>query len=72
MAEITLTIPTAHESRVVHALCVSAGLTDETAANAKAAIIRHIKATVHNVERSEAERVALAAVPDPDTDGITT
>ena len=71
MAVVTLTIPPVHVSRVVHALCVSAGL-PESAANAKEALIRHIKATVHNVERGEAEAVALAAVVDPDTGGITT
>jgi len=71
MADVTLTIPPAHVARVVHALCVSAGL-PESNANAKKAIIKHIKATVHNVERGEAEQAALAAVTDPDTDGITT
>jgi len=71
MATVTLTIPSQHVDRVVHALSVSAGL-PETVANAKQAIIMHIKATVHNVERGEAEAAALAALPDPDTDGITT
>jgi len=71
MATVTLTIPTEHVSRVVHALCVSAGLPESTA-NAKIAIIRHIKATVHNVERGEADAAAIAAVVDPDTTGITT
>jgi len=71
MATVTLTIPTQHVDRVVHALSVSAGL-PETAASAKQALINYIKATVHNVERGEAEAAALAAVPDPDTDGITT
>jgi len=71
MAIVTLTIPPAHVDRVVHALCISAGL-PESPANAKQALIKHIKATVFNVERSEAELVALDAVVDPDTDGITT
>jgi len=71
MATVTLTIPTEHVSRVVHALCASAGLPESTA-NAKIAIIRHIKATVFNVERAEAEQVALAAVTDPDTGGVVT
>ena len=71
MATITLTIPTEHVTRVVHALCISAGLPESTA-NAKKAIIRHIKATVRNVESSEDQQAAFEALVDPDTTGIVT
>ena len=71
MADITLTIPTEHLPRVVHALCKAYGL-DETGPNAKEAVINFIKATVHNIETSEAEQAALEALVDPDTEGIVT
>lgn len=72
MAIVSLDIPTAAVPRVVHALCVSAGLTPENAANAKQALVDHIRATVSNVETSEAARAAQAALVPPDTTGIVT
>jgi len=68
---ITLTVPDAAVTRVVHALCVSAGL-PESNANAKQALIKHLKATVRNVEASESERAAVEALSEPDTTGIVT
>ena len=72
MATVTLTIPTAAVGRVVHALCTAYGYEVENAANAKQAIIDHIRATVRNVEQSEAEQAALAALVEPDTKGMVT
>jgi hypothetical protein len=72
MATVTLTIPTAVVNRVVHALCKSYGYQVENAGNAKKAIIDHIRATVRNVEQSEAEQAALAALVEPDTEGVVT
>jgi len=69
MATIKLTIPTQHVQRVVHALSASAGLPD-TAANAKKALVGHIKATVRNVEHSEKEQAALDNIAEPDVEGI--
>ena len=46
MAKIELTIPAAKLDRVVHALCKAASFEDETAANAKQALIDHITRTV--------------------------
>lgn len=70
MASININIPDQHVARVVHALCAAGGYSEETAANAKASLMEMIKRHVHNVERSEAERAAVEAVADPDTDGI--
>lgn len=70
MAIVSLDIPTAAVTRVVHALCVSAGLKPENAANAKQALIDHIRATVRNVESSEAQAAAQVAIVEPVTTGI--
>lgn len=73
MPKIELDIPAQHTQRVIKALCRGAGLTDpadHTPANAKAALVEHIRRTVKNLERGDAERAAIAAVQDPDTDGI--
>lgn len=51
MATISITIPDAQAARVISAVCKGAGL-DPSPANAKQAIIAHIRATVANVERS--------------------
>lgn len=59
MATITLTIPDAQLTRISTALCKAAGMPVSTA-NAKEAIINHVKATVQNVERSEAIVAARA------------
>ena len=64
MASINLTLPDATATRVVHALCVAAGL-PESPANAKLAVIAWIKSTVANIERSETEQ-ARGPVPIPD------
>lgn len=64
MADITLTIPVDKEDRVIHALCVSVGEEDETAANAKAALIAHIKKVVWRVETQEAEAAAAVDADD--------
>ena len=64
MATITLNIPDDALARIVTALCKGAGL-PVSLSNARQAIINHIKATVHNVEESEALIAAAAAIPDP-------
>lgn len=69
MANINLTIPDEHLGRVVRALCKGAGL-EESPANAKQAVIEHIKRTVANVEESEARQAAQAAVVAVDADGL--
>lgn len=69
MASVNITIPDDVLDRVVHALCVSAGL-EESAANAKEALIQHIRRTVANVERTEAQEAALLAISEPDVDGL--
>lgn len=71
MATVTITIPDAHLPRVVHALCTDAGL-PESNANAKQAIIIHIKKTVRRVEKMEAEVDAIEAIPPPNVDDIAT
>lgn len=58
---LTITISTGDSTRAIHALCKAAGL-PETAANAKQAIINYIKATVKNVELSEAQVTAMNAI----------
>ncbi len=69
MAIIEITIPTQYVTRVTHALSVSAGKPD-SAANARQALIDHIKATVRNVEQSEAEQAALDSIVEPDVTGV--
>jgi len=69
LGTIKLVIPPQHTQRVIDALSKSAGL-DATAANAKKALIMHIKATVRNVEQSELEQAALDAIVDVDVAGI--
>lgn len=56
MPTLTITFSAEQATRVIHALCVVTGV-EETPANAKQAVIDHIKQTVRNVERNEA-RVA--------------
>ncbi len=58
---VTITLPAAQVSRIVHALCVASGL-PESPANAKQALLGWVKQTVRNVEMSEANSAALAAV----------
>lgn len=70
MASITLTIPDAALPRVRAALCSAAGL-PESNANAKAAVINWVRATVAAVEYSAAV-AAHPPVPEPDTSGIVT
>lgn len=64
MATVTLTIPDAHLTRVVNALCAAAGL-PPSPANAKQAVLDHIRRTVANVERTPPE-----PAPEPNVDGI--
>lgn len=69
MAAITITIPDEHLARVRHALTVDAGLQD-TAANAKKAVVDHIKAVVRRVESEEAEEEAIAAITLPNVTDV--
>ncbi len=64
MAKITLNIPAGKVARVIHALCVAGGYETENAANAKKALIAHVKTVVWRVETQEAE--AAAAIPKDD------
>ena len=64
MPEIRLTIPAGKINRVVHALCKAGGYDDETPANAKKAIIDHIKRTVWRVETQEAEAAVQVTADD--------
>ncbi len=59
---LTFSIPQAQTPRVVHALCAASGL-PESPANAKQAVIDWMITTVRNVEQSEAQAAALAAIP---------
>jgi len=70
MAKIELTIPASKVARVIHALCVAAGYEDETAANAKKALIAHMKTVVWRIETQEAEQAAADTVTADD--GIVT
>jgi len=65
MADITLTIPAEQLDRVIHGLCAAANIAveNESAANAKTALIEHIKHIVWRVETQEAE-AAVAITPD--------
>lgn len=53
MATISITIADADLPRVIHALCVTAGVA-ETAANARQVVVQRVKDTVLNVEWSDA------------------
>lgn len=64
MADITLTIPVEHETRVIHALCAADYPDDESGANAKLALIAHIKHLVWRIETQEAEAAAAVAAED--------
>jgi hypothetical protein len=64
MATIQITIPDAQLTRVVNGLCAAAGVT-ATPANAKQAVIDHVKATVLNAEQ-QAAIVALQTTPPVD------
>lgn len=70
MTEIRLTIPAGKVQRVIHALCVAGGFENETAANAKKALIDHIKRTVWRVETQEAEAAAANLITADD--GVVT
>lgn len=61
MAQVTFTIPDQHVQRVVRALCLGAGV-EPTAANAKKAVLDHIRRTVAQVEEAEA-RDAMQVEP---------
>jgi len=65
MATIELTIPAGKLDRVIHGLCATAGIAveDESAAEAKTALIRYIKRAVWRIETQEAE-AAVAIIPD--------
>ncbi len=65
MATIEITIPAGKLDRVIHALCVRGGFADETAANAKEALIKIIRHKVWQVETQEAEAIAAdGVIPD--------
>lgn len=64
MATININVPDATASRVVHALCKSAGL-EESSANAKKALLDWIKATVYSIELFEGEE-SRPIIPNPD------
>jgi hypothetical protein len=64
MATIELVIPVDKEARVIHALCVSGGFAVENAANAREALINHLKKVVWRVETQEAEAAVAVAVDD--------
>lgn len=68
MPLITLDIPAQQMARCVDALCAAAGL-PPTPANAKAALVQYVTATVRNVERGRAEADARKAVVVPS--GVT-
>jgi hypothetical protein len=64
MADITLTIPVEHETRVIHALCAANYSDDESGANAKLELIEHIKRLVWRIETQEAEAAAAITAED--------
>lgn len=68
MADFTLTIPDAQVERVTVALCAAGGWNGEgdTASFSRSVVIDWIQRTVANVEKSTAERAALAAVVVPE------
>lgn len=73
MPKVEIDIPPQHVQRVIKALCRSAGHqdpADHNAANAKAALVDHIKRVVKNLERQDAKRAAIATVLDPMVDDI--
>jgi len=70
MAKIEINIPAGKVQRVIHALSVAGGYETENAANAKKALIDHIKRTVWRVETQEAEAAAANLVTADD--GIVT
>ena len=63
----TLTNPSNEVGRVDHAISRAGGQEVATDESAKKVIIHCNKATVRNVEQSEAEQAALATIIEPDT-----
>lgn len=70
MPQVAIDIPTGQTTRVVAALCASAGL-PATAANAKQALAQHIRGVVISYERGQAEQAAMTAVTEPTDPGVT-
>ncbi len=70
MAEITITIPDDQAVRVRNALCDSVAL-PRTAANARGVVVRFIRDTVRNTERTQAVKAAMAQVAEPADPGVT-
>ena len=69
MADITITVPTQYEARVIEGLCKDAGYTDPadfTGANAKAHIIQWMKSTVKSREYQEAAAAFVDEYIEPD------
>lgn len=71
MATITITIDDAQLPRVVEALCVTAGVSPPTGANAWAVVRDFIKRTTIEYERNRDQRAAAQAVPAPTDPGVT-
>lgn len=59
--QMTISLPSAQVPRIIHALCAAGGR-PESAPNAKQALLDWIKATVRNIEQSEAEAAAAAGI----------
>lgn len=70
MPQVSIDIPTGQATRVIAALCASAGLSP-SAANAKRAIIAHVKNVVVSYERGQAEQAARDAVTEPTEPTVT-
>lgn len=71
MASVTFTIPDAAVPRYIHALSIAGGFRTESVANAKETVARFMRQTVRNIEYSESQSAALAAVAEPQEIGIT-
>lgn len=63
--DITVTITEAEQQRVCNALCVASGLPAADSESPKNAIVGWVKATVENVNRSEAAREGKEAEVKP-------
>lgn len=67
MSHIEITLPDDDAERIIHALSVAGGKSEDGIENARQTVLDFITATVRNVEYSE----ALAARPEPQITEIT-
>jgi hypothetical protein len=71
MATMTITIDDAQVSRVIEALCVTAGVAPANAANARQVVRDWVKRTTLEYERRRDSVAAVQALPTPVDPAVT-